>query len=448
MLNLLEEAKTIISIRSDDASGTRQLVDYLVPFCAAVGFNVTLQPGENSQELNLIAHTVASGAKDLCPGGIFMGTHLDTVPGGDISLWTETGNDPFRPIVKGDQLFGRGSADTKLDFLCKLKALENIQASFPEKSLAQIFRIPIALVGTFGEERALAGARLIRETGIMHPKFALVGEPCELKPVIAHKGILYMRAAARISIGGNLGLLEEKTFRGKAAHGATPHLGENAIYKAIDWLFEKLESEPNLEVLEVNGGTVHNIVPEECRIKVGVGSASSKRIAFLKSFFELHKKAQAYLDTHSDPAFDPAPTTTNLGVIRSNQDKIEMEFDFRTIPATDADRLTGVFEELQQKIPEAQVEVIRLNPPMATEKDSEMAVHVSAALKAANLPVEFVTKAGNTEGSIFNSMGVQSIIFGPGLAKGNIHCPNEFMNISQLAKAVEFYEAFLRRFLA
>jgi acetylornithine deacetylase/succinyl-diaminopimelate desuccinylase-like protein len=193
MIDLLQESKRLISIRSDEEIGTSSITEHLVPFCERLGFHITLQPGEDPRDVNLIAHTVPSPAKDLCPQGLFLGTHLDTVPGGDTSLWTETENDPFNPVVKGDQLFGRGSADTKLDFLCKLTALENIQNSF-SKPLAQIFKIPIALVGTYGEERALAGARLIRETGVMHPKYALVGEPCELKPVIAHKGILYMKA--------------------------------------------------------------------------------------------------------------------------------------------------------------------------------------------------------------------------------------------------------------
>jgi acetylornithine deacetylase/succinyl-diaminopimelate desuccinylase-like protein len=199
-------------------------------------------------------------------------------------------------------------------------------------------------------------------------------------------------------------------------------------------------------VIEVIGGTVHNIVPEKCRIKVGAGKAPSLRVKFLKKFFELHQKTQAYLATHSDAKFDPAPTTTNVGVIRTEGDKIEMEFDFRTIPETEPDKLVGIFQDLSPEVPGGEVEVIRLNPPMGTDPDSEMVQRVKSALKSAGLTLEFLTKAGNTEGSIYNEMGVKSIIFGPGVAKGNIHCPNEFMNISQLFKAVEFYEAFLRQF--
>jgi acetylornithine deacetylase/succinyl-diaminopimelate desuccinylase-like protein len=442
MFNLLEECKKLISIRSDKEAGNRQLVDHLVPYCRSVGLNITLQPGKDPKEINLIAHTVPSNSKDLCPQGILLNTHLDTVPGGDTSRWTETGNDPFRPTLKGDLLFGRGSADTKLDFLCKLKALENIQTSF-SKPLREIFKIPIALVGTYGEEQGLLGARFIWETGVMHPKFALVGEPCELKPVIAHKGVLYMRAWCSISVSQNISNIEEKIFRGKAAHGSTPQLGENAIYKGIDWLLQKLKEEPNLEAIEVNGGTVHNIVPEECRIKVGRGETPSKRTLFLKKFFELHQKTQDYLETHSDPEFDPPPTTTNVGVIRTSETKIEIEFDYRLIPQTDSEKLLKILKQLQH---EAHLDVILLDAPMVTRKDSEMAQVVKTALQKVELSVEFFTKSGNTEGAVYNAMGAQSIIFGPGLAKGNIHASNEFMYVSQLFKAAEFYEAFLRQF--
>src|SRR3990167_7303487 len=99
LFDLVEESRKVIGIRSDPVGGTRRLVEHLVPFCEKLGLHMTLQAapdGEASREINLIAHTVPPASPDLCPAGLLLATHLDTVPSGDPALWTETGGDPFR----------------------------------------------------------------------------------------------------------------------------------------------------------------------------------------------------------------------------------------------------------------------------------------------------------------------------------------------------------------
>jgi succinyl-diaminopimelate desuccinylase len=342
--------------------------------------------------------------------------------------------------VKGDRLYGLGSADTKLDFLCKLLAVEQVGPAN--------IKIPLALIGTFGEERALAGARLIRETGILKPKFALIGEPSDLKAVVAHKGILYMRATltrppAALSREGRG---QEKVFKGKAAHGSMPHLGENAVEKAMRWL----ASQEDLEVVTIEGG---NVVPEQCRIDYqaisGAGSAPQTRAgtAFIRSFLHAMDAARAYLETHANPAFDPPHTTDNIGVVRTADDgTIMIEFDFRLIPETDGNEIFAILQAVEKEAPGARIEVIRSNAPMNTSPASELARRVERAQVDVGLKPEFLVKSGNTEGAIFNAMGVESIVIGPGHAVGNIHAPNEHNEISQLHKAVEFYTTFLNQF--
>ncbi|MBI3540581.1 MAG: M20/M25/M40 family metallo-hydrolase [Deltaproteobacteria bacterium] len=446
MFDLIKEAQKLIAIRSDGDRGTMEIVRHLIPFCRQLGFHLTLQPALNGQaelEMNLIAHTVFEGSLDLCPGGLLWVTHLDTVPAGNLSLWTETSGDPFCPTLREDKIYGLGSADTKLDFLCKLKAIENV-------GLKQV-KIPFALIGTFGEERALAGARLLHESGLIHPQFVLVGEPSEVQPVIAHKGILYMRAVWEAPphpspLPQGEREFKKQSFHGRAAHGSMPHLGESAIEKAVQWLLQEQKKNPRLHLQSISGGTVHNVVPEFCEIAISEGNGPCPRIAFLHSFFNLIHTADTYLETHSNPAFTPPKTTYNVGVIRGNTHRIEIEFDFRLIPETDGNALFEIFKGLALKIPEARVEVIRSNPPMATDPQSELVQKVSLALQTAGLPVRYLVKSGNTEGAIFNSMGAESVVIGPGKAVGNIHAPNEYNELSQLHQAVDFYTAFLRQF--
>jgi acetylornithine deacetylase/succinyl-diaminopimelate desuccinylase-like protein len=441
LFDLLEESKKIVAIDTAASVGTRKLVEHLAPFCRALGFRVFLQNSpQNSNDgrdvdCNLIAHTQGEEASDLCPRGLAMVTHLDTVPAGDLSLWTETDGDPYRAAIKGDKLYGLGSADTKLDFLCKLLAIERV-------GLKKI-KIPLALIGTFGEERSLAGARLIRESGIMKHKFALVGEPSELKAVVAHKGILYLRAKLEGAGQGEIsGPATQKAFTGKAAHGSMPHLGDNAVEKALRWIV----MQEDIEVLEIQGGTVHNVVPESCRIRYGKIQGRSGRVEFFRRFLSLMDAARGTLAAQSNADFDPPGTTDNIGVIRTAPTgEFEIEFDFRLIPETDGDALFQIFQPLKD-LPGASVEIIRSNAPLNTPKDSEIARRVGKALTQIGLKPAYLVKSGNTEGAIFSAMGVEAVVIGPGRAVGNIHAPNEHNEISQLHKAVDFYEAFLRQF--
>jgi len=461
--DLVETAKELIGLRSITTEGNRRVVDFLLPLCKALGWGITLQDSdEKPNEVNLLVHTVPEGTKNLCPQGLLLVTHLDTVPPGDPKLWTETGGDPFRATIRGDRIYGLGSADTKLDFLCKLKGIESVG---PAR-----FKAPVCLVGSYGEERGLSGIRALRRSGRVDPRYALVGEPSELKPVSTHKGILYMRVIhitplpplsrpstnardtlsrpprpTRVEAGRGEREIRKKTFLGRAAHGSTPHLGENAIEKACRWLFEERQKNRSLQLLSIDGGSVHNIVPESCSVTMREGDGPCPRIDFLRRFWELYDSAVKGVSELSDEAFDPPVTTGNVGVIRGDEGGIEIEFDFRLIPACDGNELFQIFTELD-RTEGVRLEVISSNPVMQTPGTSEIAQRVARALQGVGLSAEFQAKAGNTEGAVVNQMGAEAIVIGPGRSTGNIHRPNEYNEISQLKKAVEFYTLFLRQF--
>ena len=158
--------------------------------------------GELLRELGLAADLEsvhAGGATHhavLCETGagsdaiLLLVTHLDTVPPGDSAAWTATGGDPFRPTRDGDRLYGLGSADAKVDFVCKAHALAAERGSLTRG---------VRLVGTFGEEIGMLGARWLVESGLTRGATrALVGEPSELAIVHAHKGYAVYEARVRL----------------------------------------------------------------------------------------------------------------------------------------------------------------------------------------------------------------------------------------------------------
>jgi acetylornithine deacetylase/succinyl-diaminopimelate desuccinylase-like protein len=50
-------------------------------------------------------------------------------------------------------------------------------------------------------------------------------------------------------------------------------------------------------------------------------------------------------------------------------------------------------------------------------------------------------KSGTTEASVYSALGIDTVVFGPGQAGGNIHRPNEHVPIADLHAATDVYAA-------
>jgi acetylornithine deacetylase/succinyl-diaminopimelate desuccinylase-like protein len=178
MADLVVWAERFIATPSESRLGNAAIADVAHELLLELGLGAEL---ETVHAGGVQHHLVSSEAGAAAGGdGLLLVTHLDTVPPGDPSAWTATGGDPFRPTGGGDRLYGLGSADAKVDFVCKAHALAAERAGLAR---------PVRLVGTFGEEIGMLGARWLVESGLtLGFARALVGEPSELAVVHAHKG--------------------------------------------------------------------------------------------------------------------------------------------------------------------------------------------------------------------------------------------------------------------
>ena len=175
--------------------------------------------------------------------------HLDVVPGRP---------EQFMPRVEGDRLYGRGAYDMK-------GALAGLLLALAELRGQDEVRVRLGMVPDeeSEEETDRGGDRLV-EAGFVGD-FAITGEPTDLNVGVAAKGVLAMRLLVT----------------GRAAHGATPWLGENAILRALD-VFRQLESlpfagqsselfdRPSINLGRILGGDALNKVPDSCVIDVDV----------------------------------------------------------------------------------------------------------------------------------------------------------------------------------
>lgn len=158
-----------------------------------------------------------TGSPVLCFAG-----HTDVVPPGDDSEWQ---SDPFEPDIRGENIYGRGSADMKSGLSAMVVAVER----FLEEHLDHAGSIAF-LVTSDEEGRARDGTLKVMETLTARGEtidWCVIGEPS------SHTAL---GDVVRIGRRGSLsGMLE---VRGVQGHVAYPHLADNPIRRFAPVLAE------------------------------------------------------------------------------------------------------------------------------------------------------------------------------------------------------------------
>jgi acetylornithine deacetylase/succinyl-diaminopimelate desuccinylase-like protein len=279
-------------------AGEQRVADYLASVAACAGLEVEFQkvlPGRS----NLIVRLLPRGKIKQT---ILLAPHLDTVNADDAQ---------FVPRQKNGRLHGRGACDTKGSVAAMLMALCELARS---KSRPQATEI--VFVGLIDEENAQAGSRALVASGFQ-AALAIVGEPTRLQVVTAHKGSLWLQLETR----------------GRAAHGATPQLGKNAVHemaRIVDGLLtdyaaglrqrrHPLLGQPTVNVGAISGGTQANIVPDHCTVTIDrrtlPGETETSVRRELKKFLRSKKLSAQIADKKLAPA-EPLETDHALPLVR------------------------------------------------------------------------------------------------------------------------------------
>jgi acetylornithine deacetylase len=245
---LLDLASDLVRIPSENPPGNEAAVaDYLLAYFRRRGIEPVVQ------EIALDRPNILVRLDGAAPGPhlIFNG-HTDVVPPGP--GWTV---DPYGAEVRDGRLYGRGAADMKGGVAAMIEAALTAYETTP-------FRGAITLAMVADEEEGGGGTRHAVRQGL-GGDWAIIPEPTDLQPVIAHKGDF------NFSI----------TVHGEAAHGSVPERGVNAIYgagqllTAIQDLNQRLSQQthplvgpPTVSVGTIKGGEITCMVPAECHVAV------------------------------------------------------------------------------------------------------------------------------------------------------------------------------------
>ncbi len=285
--------------------------------------------------------------------------HVDVVPGHP---------DQFDARIDGERLVGRGAYDMK-------GALAAILLVFAAMRDQDRVRVRLGVVADEeSEEDTERGSEHIVDSGFIGD-FAITGEPTNLQIGVEAKGV----QAVRLLVSG------------RAAHGATPWEGDNAVLKALD-VFRSIESlpfarqsselfdRPSINLGRIWGGDALNKVPDRCVIDVDI----------------------RYL-----PGQDPA----------------------------------AIREEIT-RLPEVELVSHFMRPPARVDRDSPfvLALHDAVAPYHSDAPMS-VGRDGSSDAVSFLRVGVPAVEFGP--AGAGHHGPEEWVSLPSLRNYRKALESFL-----
>ena len=250
--------------------------------------------------------------------GLMLNSHMDTVPVDNMSI------NPFDPVISDGRVFGRGSCDAKASIAAMLAAVIDY-ANQPERPA------PVVFAAMADEEFGFSGSwKLIEDSWPVSA--CVIGEPTQLRRVIAHKGIVRWRI----------------NIHGLSAHGATPELGRNAVYAAArvalgleDFGQQMAKQKPHpllghstLNVGKVGGGHAVNIVPDKCVLEVECrllpGDDGQQTLRDCEQFLREPLDGSVQLDFEEpyllDPLLETAPDAEIVaGLAHSQQEVLGLE---------------------------------------------------------------------------------------------------------------------------
>ena len=377
----LEMIDRLIAFPTVSRDSNLGLIEFARDYLARLGVRAHLVYDASKRKANLFA-TLADDAEAVRTGGIVLSGHTDTVPV-DGQDWA---SDPFRTHHAQGRIHGRGTAD--------MKGFIAIALAWAPRFLAAQQSMPIHLALTYDEETTFIGVRELvadlADRGI-RPAGCIIGEPTDMKAIVAHKGKRDHRCQVR----------------GRESHSALTPDGVNAIEFA------------------------------------------ARLILYIRAMADRMRREEP-----RDARFDVPHTTLQTGVVSGGiavnvvPRDCEFIFEMRNIPATSQDELSReiiahaervLLPEMRRVAADAGIE-FRLGmdvPAFGIAPDDPLVRWAQELARTAHLGAGAVSFG--TEASIFSQAGIPTVVLGPGSIE-QAHKPNEFITLEQVAACEQFFE--------
>ncbi len=316
------------------------------------------------------------------PKKLWVVSHMDTVPEGDVSAWDTP---PFEPTVKDGRIYGRGSEDNGQELMASLYGLATVVRSgiVPELDTGLVMVADEEHGNTHGIEFLIAKGLFKKGDLVVVPDHgSLDGSELE----VVEKGIAWI----------------EVEVMGKQTHASTPDKGANAL---------------------------------EAAAKFMLAAVSRLRAKY---------SARDALFDPPTSTFEPTRCESNGPNVNTVPGKQRFAFDFRVLPGYPLDDVMADLRTVADEVSRAERVQISLSflqkadAAPRTPLDSDVVRRLSAAIA---LTREVVTKptgiGGGTCAAPFRREGIDAVVWAS--VASTAHDANEYCIIDNLVGDAKVY---------
>jgi len=287
--------------------------------------------------------------------------HLDVVPANYLNA--------FNPEIKRTRLYGRGAGDMKGTVAAMIELMKD----------PQLQKVDMALMLTSDEEvGGFNGVKYLLEKHKYSCDCAIIPDGGEnFSLILAEKGVLHIKFEAK----------------GKAAHGARPWLGDNALDKLI----------------------------------------------------RIYQNIKNSLPKVTPP--DNWQPTVNLGVLKGGDatnkvpDQAVMQLDFRFPDTEDEGKILDLIEYETKKEKKVKWEILARGYPLINNPKNLYLKKIQQVAKKEKIRLKIKKEHGASDGRFFSERKIPVIMFKP-VCSGS-HIKNEWIDLESLAKFYRLLKSFL-----
>ncbi len=283
---ILRFLREIIAIPSMD-SQLREVGERIIAEMQALGFDEA-----RFDKMGNIVGRIGNG-----PRVLVYDSHVDTVGIGDPDEWEW---DPFKGKIENGILFARGASDEKASTPGMIYGLALA------RDLGLLDGWTVYYFGNMEEWcDGLAPRAFVEVDPGVKPDFVVIGEPTKLQVYRGHKGRVEMKVVAK----------------GKSAHAASNHLGDNAIYRLLPVIAGIRDMEPQLgdhpflghgkiTVTDMHVKTASiNAVPDEAVIyidrRLTLGETKEEAVRQVEALIPAESKGKVWVEVlqYAEPSY-------------------------------------------------------------------------------------------------------------------------------------------------
>ncbi|ASJ06622.1 peptidase [Thermococcus pacificus] len=374
------------------------------------------------------------------PRLLFM-AHFDVVPVNPAEWET----DPFRLTVEGNRAYGRGSADDKGNVASIMLALRELSR---ERLNGKVL---FAFTGDeeIGGRMAMHIAEKLSKEGKL-PEYMINADGIGMVPIIRRRkgfGVMLRIPSERVRVKGRL---REKTFRistpvVETRHAAyfLPGVDTHPMIAASHFLRSRNALAVSLEGSFLKG----NVVPGEVRLKyIEPGEGGDVEVdlgltRLLKAIVPL-VRAPIKTERYSDYGVSITP---NLYTLEGGEHVLRI--DVRAMSRSKEDIERAMREVVEFNLPGAELTVMTNEKAgyLFTQPGERIVRVMLEVLEGEGERAEPIEGPGAADSRFFTPYGVRAIDFGP--RGGNIHGPNEYVEVDSLEKMPRIYKGVALRLL-